>query len=203
MAISRSGERIIIAQRNDRSKMSLIEVPSGASRTISGNPAAHAEPDIVRHTAGARNVSHRFRAACIDEGRHLAIQRLKGSFAPIQLDRHGREMVLSSPAIATSRQESYVEFEEITSPGDAGYTLRAATWKDGSRAVLDSRGMLHLRSSETAIPELTLVLCTGALAGWCADGRWFGLPYFIGEHAATPGAVIYEEVLQSFVSRLR
>ena len=96
-----------------------------------------------------------------------------------------------------------LSFEEIESPGDAGYTLHAATWKDGSRAVLDSRGMLHLRSSDTAIPELTLVLCAGALAGWCADGRWFGPPYFIGEHVPTPGAVIYEEVLKPFVSRLR
>jgi hypothetical protein len=203
MAIARSGERIVIAQRDDPSRMSLIQVASGASRTISGNPAAHAEPDIVRHTTGARNVSHRFRAVYIDEGRHLALQRPKGSFASIQLDRHGREMVLSAEAIATSRPELYVEFEEIRSRGGAGYTLRAATWKDGSRAVLDSRGMLHLKSSETAIPELTLVLCTGTLAGWCADGRWFGPPYFIGEHLPIPGAVIYEEVLKPFVSRLQ
>jgi hypothetical protein len=43
----------------------------------------------------------------------------------------------------------------------------------------------------------------GALAGWCADGRWFGSPYFIGEHVPTPGAVIYEEILKPFVLRLR
>ncbi len=203
MAIARSGERIVIAQRDDRSKMSLIDVPLGAARRISGDPAAHAEPDLVQHTVDARNVSHRFRAVCIEEGQHLALQRPKGSFAPIQLDRHRREMVLGCQAIATSHQEFYVEFQEINSPGDAGYTLHAATWKDGSRAVLDSRGMLHLRSSATAIPELTLVLCPGALAGWCADGRWFGPSYFIGEHAPTPAAVIYEEVLKAFVLRLR
>jgi hypothetical protein len=203
VAMARGGERIVIAQRDDRSKMSLIEVPSGAARTVSGNPAAHVEPDIVRHTAGAPNVGHRFRAVCIDEGRHLAIQRLKGSLAAIQLDRQGRGMILGSGAFAAGCPELTVDFQEIKSPGGAGYTLRAATWKDGSRAVLDSRGMLHLRSSETAIPELTLVLATGALAGWCADGRWFGSPYFIGEHVPTPGAVIYEEVLKPFVLRLR
>ena len=162
VAVARSGERIVIAQRDDRAKMALIEVPSGASRRISGNPAAHVEPDLDRYAAGARNVSHRFKAICIDEGRHLALQRFKGSLAPIQLDRQGREMVLRSGTIAASRRELYAEFEEISSPGGARYTLRAATWKDGSRAVLDSRGMLHLRSTETAIPELTLVLCAGA-----------------------------------------
>ncbi len=95
-----------------------------------------------------------------------------------------------------------VEFQKIDSPAGAGYTLHAAAWGDGSRAVLDSRGMLHLRSSQAAIPELTLVLCTGALAGWCADGRWFGTPYFIGEHVPTPAAAIYEEVLKPFAAVL-
>ena len=139
---------------------------------------------------------------CLDESEHLAIERPKGRLASIQLDRHGREMVLASQAVAASCRKLYVDFREIESPDNAGYTLHAATWRDGSRAVLDSRGMFHLRSSDTAIPELTLVLC-GALAGWCADGRWFGSPYFIGEHVPTPGAVIYEEVLKPFVSRLR
>ena len=65
-----------------------------------------------------------------------------------------------------------VEFQEIDSPAGAGYTLHAAAWGDGSRAVLDSRGMLHLRSSQAAIPELTLVLCTGAwpVGARTADG---------------------------------
>ena len=54
MAIARSGERIVIAQRDDRSKMSLIEAPSGASRRVSGNPAFHAEPDIVRYSGRAK-----------------------------------------------------------------------------------------------------------------------------------------------------
>ncbi len=171
MAIARSGERIVIAQRDDRSKMSLIDVPAGTARRISGDPAAHAEPEITRYTAGARNVSHRFRAVCLDEGEHLAIERPKGRLASIQLDRHGREMVLASQAVAASCRKLYVEFREIESPDNAGYTLHAATWRDGSRAVLDSRGMFHLRSSDTAIPELTLVLCT---APWPVGVRTVG-----------------------------
>jgi hypothetical protein len=203
LAIARSGQRIVIAQFDDRAKMSCIGIPSGASQRASGDPALCAEPDIAHYTGRPRNVSHRFRAACSDEGRHLAIQRLKGSFVGIELDRQGRDMVLCCRATATSRQESYVEFQEIRPPADAGYTLQAATWKDGSRAVLDSRGMLHLKSSHAEIPELTLVLGTGALAGWCADGRWFGPPYFIGDHQPVPGVAIYEGVLRPFLSRLR
>ena len=203
MAIARSGERVVIAQTDNKRKMAVIDVPGGTARKIAADAAAHAEPDLAAYVARARNVSHRFKAVCLDEGRCLAIQRVKGSFAALELDRRHREIVLVDRGIAAGSRQSYVEFQEIESPGDAGYTLHAAAWNDGSRAVLDSRGMLHLRSSDLAIPELTLVLCTGAVAGWCADGRWFGPTYFIGEHPPTPGAVVYEEIIKPFVARLR
>ena len=172
--------------------MALIEVSSGASRPVTGDPAACAEPEIARHAAGARNVGHRFRAVCIDEGGHLGVERRRGSLASIQLDRHQREMVLNDLAVWERGQAPFagtarrvlrtngacplfpkrlrVEFRKIDSPAGAGYTLHAAAWGDGSRAVLDSRGMLHLRGSQAAIPELTLVLCTAAL-GRLVRGR--------------------------------
>jgi len=202
VAVARGGQRIVVAQAHEPSKMSCIEIPSGTCRRVHGNPAIHAEPDIAHYMGCWRNVGHRFKAVGIDEGGHLAMQRFKGSSARIQLDRQQREMVLCSRA-GTSCQDAYVEFQEISPGAGAGYALRAATWKDGSRAVLDSRGMLHLKSSHAEIPELTLVLGTGALAGWCADGRWFGPPYFIGDHQPVPGVAIYEEVLKPFLSRLR
>jgi len=203
VAIARSGARIVISQSNNRAEMVVIDISSGAARKVSGNPAAHVEAEILRQTVGARNVSRRFRAVCVQGDQYLVLVRPKGNCACIQLDRHHHEMVLQSQTISTSQRQLHIEFQENQSPGDAGYTLQTATWNDGSRAVLDSRGMLHLKSSDSAIPELTLVLCDGALAGWCADGRWFGPAYFTGEHLATPGALVCEEVLKPFVARLR
>ena len=109
----------------------------------------------------------------------------------------------AATAIGLGGVKQTVSAASFENAGGTGYTLQTATWNDGSRAVLDSRGMLHLRSSDSAIPELTLVRCGGALAGWCADGRWFGPAYFIGEHTATSGAAIYDEVLRPFLARLR
>jgi hypothetical protein len=164
---------------------------------------ALAEAELSLHLAGARNVSRRFRAVCLDDDRRLTLIRHRGNATCIQPDRHRHEMVLQPAAIPTDRRGLHAEFQATASPGDVGYSLEVAAWSDGSRAVLDSRGMLHLKSSDAAIPELTLVLCDGALAGWCADGRWFGPAYFIGEHVATRGAVIYEEILRPFLARLR
>jgi len=72
----------------------------------------------------------------------------------------------------------------------------------GSRAWLDSRGLLHLKSSDRAIPEVTLVLRDGALAGWTAEGWTFGMDYFAGE--TEPGApeYVYHNILESFVAVL-
>lgn len=87
-------------------------------------------------------------------------------------------------------------------PG-VGYDLRDARWSDGSRAVLDSRGLLHLQSSNRQIPEATLVLCDEHVAGWCSDGRKWGLKYFAGEEETlTPVTEIERTILKPFLAQL-
>jgi hypothetical protein len=203
-AASRSGKRVVIAEKGGlRMKLAVVEIPSGQARRVSGNPMALAEPEIHKFGAGMRQLSRRFRAVCVIENRYLTLIRPKGNGTSIKPDRHNNVIVLEPQAIFKDQRQFYVEFQETPSLRRTGCTLHTANWSDGSRAVLDSRGMLHLRSSDPAISELTLVLCDGALAGWCADGRWFGPAHFIGDHTPTPGAVIFEEVLKPFVARLR
>ena len=71
-----------------------------------------------------------------------------------------------------------------------------ARWKDGSLAWLDSRGMLHLKSSDRSTPEVTLVLRDGALAGWTSEGRTFGMAYFAGEAGPDTEAEVQQNILQ-------
>jgi len=60
-----------------------------------------------------------------------------------------------------------------------------------------------LRSSDAAIPEVTLVLYHSHVAGWCSDGRVFGQRYFIGDAPPASAAGVFHEVLQPFLVRLR
>ena len=60
-------------------------------------------------------------------------------------------------------------FEPCPAPPGRQYSLRVARWRDGSRAYLDGRGMLHLMSGGSA-PEVSLVLANSALSGWASDG---------------------------------
>lgn len=71
-------------------------------------------------------------------------------------------------------------FEEVPSPS-RGYSLARADWKEGSQAWLDSRGLLHLKSSCKELPEITLVLKDGPVSAWLSDGRYAGERYFTGD----------------------
>jgi hypothetical protein len=86
--------------------------------------------------------------------------------------------------------------------GQVGYSLRMASWPDGSRAYLDSRGLLHLRSSDADIPEVSLVLADAEIAGWCSDGRLWGARDYIGDRADAEPRQVFEDVIQPFLERL-
>jgi hypothetical protein len=84
-----------------------------------------------------------------------------------------------------------------------GYRLTLAQWKDGSRAWLDSRrGMLHLRSANPRVPEVSIILCEGETSGWCSDGRTWGNPYFLGDDPNADPRDIYKDVFQPFLEQL-
>ena len=73
-------------------------------------------------------------------------------------------------------------FRATASPA-TGYKLSKVEFPGGSSAFLDSRGMLHLKSNDGSIPEITFILKDGPrLSGWMSTGEYFGESYFIGDH---------------------
>ncbi len=89
-------------------------------------------------------------------------------------------------------------FERIAGPEGARYSLREAKLPGGSRAVLDSRGLLHLISVRDDLPEITLVLSAdGPLSGWTSQGDLLGEPYFFQDPPVTP-ARVFTDVLIKF-----
>jgi hypothetical protein len=87
-------------------------------------------------------------------------------------------------------------------PRGARFTLRTATWKDGSQAFLDSRGMLHLKSADPRLPEITLVLTNSPIGGRTSEGHTFGWAFFHGEAPTTQPEYAHSLLLR-FSSRLR
>jgi len=83
-----------------------------------------------------------------------------------------------------------------------------AAWPDGSEAITDSRGLLHLRSADTRLPEITLVLVLGkSIAAWAdvgTDGTVCGSPYFTQGSLARNIAVaeFYQLYIQPFIDHI-
>ncbi len=93
-------------------------------------------------------------------------------------------------------------------PAEAGATslVRRFAWPDGSEAVVDARGLLHLRSADTRVPELTVLLVLGQpTAAWAANGMVAGPPYFTGRNPAQPLAPteFYQQYIQRFTAPLK
>jgi hypothetical protein len=86
---------------------------------------------------------------------------------------------------------------------DAVRYLSVATWPDGSRAILDARGLLHLQSSDESIPECSLLLNERQLAGWDVDRGCCGPAEFRSPNARQGTmASMMERCLAPFLERL-
>ena len=78
-------------------------------------------------------------------------------------------------------------------------------WKDGSKAIVDSRGLLHLQSSDKSLPQISLILINGKpLAGWAADGTVSGTDYFIkpGSLRRINQAQFYSEYIDPYIKTI-
>jgi len=73
-----------------------------------------------------------------------------------------------------------------------GVKLRIAELPGGSRVYSDSRGLLHFKSGDLALPEVTLATFNEQPpAGWSSDGEICGQPFFLpDEGRSAPHSVM-------------
>lgn len=78
-------------------------------------------------------------------------------------------------------------------------------WDDGSEAVIDPRGLVHLKSSDTSLPEITIVMVLDKVTTcWASDYHACGSSVYINEKmSATESAEkFYNYYIQKFINRL-
>jgi MoxR-vWA-beta-propeller ternary system domain bpX1 len=164
----------------------------------SGGPGLTLEPSLCE-IARPRNLRTHFRSV----GRladTLLLESPRGRVVWLRFStKHDGFVLLPYPRTGPSMRP----FSPLppTAPG-IGSRLSVATFSDGSRVFLDSRGLLHLKSSDRQVPEATFVMCDDDVAGWCADGRMWGSSYFLGSRPAVPASEIQESVLTPFTRGL-
>jgi hypothetical protein len=129
----------------------------------------------------------------------VALCGRKNRWRKLSLDSDGKLRIsdLASPGPASSRQSFSGQYNKTKH----GCSLQTIRYPDGSRIFLDSRGLLHFKSWDTNLPEVSLVLADGEVAGWTSDGCVCGPAFFFeGPFISQPKSVF--ERLMKFFSRL-
>jgi hypothetical protein len=203
--ISTDRSRLVFAPLGVQPNASLyaVDLATKQSWECAASRNAITAPELPG--GAGRTVRSQFQHIGVDEEGHLVLIA-KGMPLRIELLQVGHSANLQlcqrMPAPTTKLRTLHMKpFRPIL---HAPYRLREALWDDGSRAVLDGRGLLHLRSSDSQIPETTIVLQENRLAGWCAGAGTWGDPYFL--HPREYGldvAWVWKAVLQPFARLLR
>ena len=198
---SDDGERIILSPSNKLDSGVCVTLATRRVETFGTQDHAHTFllGAAARWSVGF-GVYQKFDAIAVTSDGRLVLRRKKRLLAirPIN-DGSLRLRELSHSADAALRAER--PFSTPTRLPRTRYHLTAATWPDGSKAWIDSRGMLHVKSSSPRLPEITLALSSDGLAGWTSDGQTFGLRFFIDGEPTTTDSHI-DRLLQSFAERL-
>lgn len=205
--VSADGSRFVLSDQSDRTEIRygwLVDLSQMTAVQKWGEPARILNSTTVRLPTqkGLRNrLQH---ITTFQE--HLVLVTSKGRCLELLLQENPERLVLKDLPISQKELDHSTEFGPTRNPEGVGYELRSATWPDGSRAYLDSRGMLHLQSSDPQIPELTLVLYDENVAGWCDRNLVWGDVSFAGPlnpRTHVPPSHVLHRWLVHFCRRLR
>ncbi len=206
-AVSADGRRIVLSSTsnaNRREPSWLLDINERNPVAVYQDPEMAVAGKLLKGVSN-RTLRHRFASVFVDDQTRVLVASSHRTHCRIRPDYVNRRILLNPEKEKPGGKR--IPFMPTLSPPGTSYRLSVAQWEDGSRAYLDSRGLLHLKSSDLLIPELTLVLTEGTTAGWCAQHGTFGPVYFTGDkaHAATVQAdqMFFHSVLQDFVERLR
>lgn len=124
----------------------------------------------------------------------LRLRTRKGTEKVLTLDGgHRLRFVESQPLPTPTMFHRFEAFPSIPA-GRLGASLDCVTWPKGDRTLFDHRGMLHLKSHNTSIPEITLLLSEGETAAWAGDQTVCGSAFFLREGQSSNPQRIYNLV---------
>ncbi|MGN8072644.1 hypothetical protein [Mucilaginibacter sp. 22184] len=98
-------------------------------------------------------------------------------------------------------QQEPVEFDQLPN-----IKFTRFSWANGSEALLDSRGLLHLKSINASIPDICIWLVVDRPAAcWSADGVVSGSAYFTDHTDArwTEPSIFYKNYIERFIDALK
>ena len=177
-----------------------FHVDSLGSRELQPASSGSIKHHWIKRLAPDNWMRRKFKQVSLWSHGGLSIESKGG--APMEFIQLGTQLYLRVKKTQIQKL-SAKRFESMPSPEGTKIELSKASWDDGSEAWLDSRGLLHLSSSDTELPELTLTLTDRTCAGWCSDGTIFGNRDFLSDPAALRKPIPEVlELIHRFVQRI-
>lgn len=196
--IDPDGRRLLVQCSSGHASVryaAIIDAESGVRSTVARGQTL-AEVDICRLHSGPHSM-RRFIRIGIQNQSLLLFSKRNNAWTFVA--RHDRiVMQESSSKEPTQFSRNFDAFGK----SNPATLLRIARWVDGSIAWLDIRGILHLQSSNTSIPEISLVLTPSGVAIWTSDGRMNGTNYFVDGKDTISPTEIFATILEPFVATL-
>ena len=166
----------------------LLDVPAARSQRRAGNWGLVKAKEVERYVRTMTRLPVPEQLGVSHD--HLALVADGLAFV-LTFDEPSRAMHIRCCGLSRNLNlRSVRRFEPVSLGTDAmapGWTLEMAQWPGGSRAWIDSRGLLHLCSGRGNAPEISLTLVHGEIGAWSSDGRRWGNPYFFGDESSSLG----------------
>lgn len=196
--VSRNGGRVLIHGKQNTRPL-LVDTRTLAIEAELKHPVLEAEvfqgskPIVMRH---------RFLGIGVDTTGRLTLVARRDGYWPIETEK-----TTGTLRLANDRSNATLRFQHRFEPlatEHVPHQLTRAMFADGSRAVLDHRGLLHLKSSDGTLPEITIVLAEGVGACWFSDGKVCGNSYHVDREGGVVawGAAVWSN-FSRFLERLR
>lgn len=187
LGISRDGLRVVFGDPSrPHAANLLVDLQHGFALQTGSSVNTVLEQELF---SNVRSVSlrHRFMAIGFDADKRLTlIGRAATQQSYFQFEQQYRVLRLTPPVSTFTALPLRIDFADYDTAVRPNYNFRIAKFPGGGFALLDARGLLHLKSAKADLPEVAIVLTDGATAGWCTDGNFWGSEYFLGNHPTDP-----------------
>jgi hypothetical protein len=195
------GRRVAVRRAGDEA-WHVMALESKIVRPAPNHASACAPTPVLPPT---RSLQTRFASVWAAPGQPLRLRKAlgkSGKWLELFFNPGGALRLVESAVADAMLQNEARMFSPVTTSAGLGCRLQLARWPGGSCAWLDSRGLLHLRSHDSSVPEITLALCSQAeLAGWSSDGDRCGPAFFHGDRVTGAGPR-FKELLAEFCTRI-
>ncbi|MDB5357373.1 MAG: hypothetical protein JWN24_3826 [Phycisphaerales bacterium] len=200
LGIAADGHRLAFQMTSGKCVV-MLEDRQGHCRIVQNVDEELLAPHIYWSTRSSVVPRNKFVAIFVDAQSRLSLLTKQDTVFSLA-QRAAGELVLMEMGKAAIIPSNTQAFQEARRSAGMHFKMHVATWQDGSKAWLDGRGMLHLKSSDHSVPELSIVLSNRRPAAWSSEGKVCGPEYFIGDAQPT-GGFYFQSLLRQFVARLR